>query len=118
MGAGFFRHQEFGVEFRGWTSDMARLPHQHAVNFTARSSRISHLESLEENGRILHVCLGVLPCPSFLWFIGIPCLIVSKAFPCLFVCVFLWVFPRFGGFGSGQKSLVNLRVFLGKQKNQ
>ena len=54
-----------------------------------------------------------LPCPSFPWFFGIPWLILSKEFPWLFVR-FLWFFQGFSGFGGGQNSLVNLRVFLGK----
>ena len=53
------------------------------------------------------------PCPSFPWFFWIPWLILSKEFPWLFV-FFLCFFQAFSGFGGGQKSLVNLRFFLGK----
>ena len=56
------------------------------------------------------------PCPSFPWFFfGIPWLILSKEFPWLFVH-FLWFFQGFSGFGRGCKSLVYLRVFLGKHR--
>ena len=48
---------------------------------------------------------------SFLsFFFEIPWLIFSKEFPWIFVRL-LWFFQRFSGFGRGQKSLVNLRVF-------
>ena len=43
---------------------------------------------------------GLVPCPSFPWFLGIPRLILSKEFPCLLEWVFSsGFFQGFIGFG-------------------